>query len=145
MGVNRTLSTKGLLVGVAVSVGLLLRMPLTTKDPRDNSWCQGLVKRDELVVCRYFCLEVWLLAGAAEELRTVFAEFCGWVFLADLADHIVRIFMALTRKKRSSSSQHGGGKAIHRQRRRGISSGGGCCFQFKARSTHRTSQLSLNY
>ena len=55
------------------------------------------------------CLEVGLLAGGAEELRTVFAVFNGWVFLAALTHYIVWTIMNLAQREssRRCSSQYG--------------------------------------
>ena len=146
MWVNDTLGTESNLVFAAVSVHHLLRMLLTMNDPwhwSSTSWSQGLVEQDELVLRSGLWFEMLFLASGTEGHGAVFAVFNGGVFFADLADHIVWISKTPTHRRRSSrcSSEYSGGKAIDRQRVwRGVG-----CFQFKGRSTHRTSQRSLNY
>ena len=65
--INHALGADRLLVCLAVGVDLLMWMLFTTGDPGHGaSWFHSFIKRDELVMCRHFWLEMHLLAVATE-------------------------------------------------------------------------------
>jgi len=113
---STTLCADCWLVCLAVGVDLLLRVLVTTGDPRHSTpttWLHSYIKWDELVVRSSPCFQVQPFASVAEGLTTILAVFAGRILLADLAHHIVWISMTLVwRWRQSGGNQHGRDKVV---------------------------------